>query len=442
MTYRVSCTFFYLLLAGTLFAQTTSRTITGRAISADDSTGIGGLTVAYTQANGITHTTTTDSLGFYSLDNITAVDRTENQTPLQVRTGVWNNPSSAPVFGYTTPAASFVTIKVYDVLGREVKTLWDQPVEAGTHAVQWDGKNNRSALVSNGVYFISMVVGNKIAATEKVAFDRGAPQGTAHTAFSMPRATGSLQKTAGVEVIAFSDSVKKRFTTYIDSAVAPAITKYDVPLILDIKLDCPIGSNILTLLQLFQVEQYIDFGLTSNLSPLYPIQLNLDSTGTMPKNTSTNWYERLTKGIQISNEDNIRIEEVKTKYTGSDRTYVKVAYYSNDEPPLFGKDGTITIDKRTADGRPLEATIYIRGSLSNDQITYVLIHELYRIRDNRGRDLPLDLATAPFYRMFYTTKPGPDESFNSISKNENQFLNLITNIPPTIYLPNYKPEWK
>ena len=56
------------------------------------------------------------------------------------------NPST--VIGYRLPADARVTLKVFDLLGREIATLVDGRVQAGSHSVTW----NAASFVS-GVYF-------------------------------------------------------------------------------------------------------------------------------------------------------------------------------------------------------------------------------------------------------------------------------------------------
>jgi hypothetical protein len=51
---------------------------------------------------------------------------------------------------------SDVSIKVFNAMGQLVRTLHDGRVEAGKHAVQWDGKNAAGQKVSSGVYFYKM----------------------------------------------------------------------------------------------------------------------------------------------------------------------------------------------------------------------------------------------------------------------------------------------
>lgn len=57
---------------------------------------------------------------------------------------------------FAMPVSQHVTLKVYDVAGREVRTLVSGPVKAGVHTVDWNGKDNLSRSVSAGVYFVRM----------------------------------------------------------------------------------------------------------------------------------------------------------------------------------------------------------------------------------------------------------------------------------------------
>jgi photosystem II stability/assembly factor-like uncharacterized protein len=57
---------------------------------------------------------------------------------------------------FSIPAASDVTLKLYDILGREVTTLLDKRVDGGSHSVEWDAIN-----VSSGMYFCRLRAGNR-----------------------------------------------------------------------------------------------------------------------------------------------------------------------------------------------------------------------------------------------------------------------------------------
>jgi hypothetical protein len=49
-----------------------------------------------------------------------------------------------------------VTLCVYDVAGRRVKTLLDRAMPDGIHSIVWDGKDSAGKSASSGVYFIRM----------------------------------------------------------------------------------------------------------------------------------------------------------------------------------------------------------------------------------------------------------------------------------------------
>ena len=71
------------------------------------------------------------------------------------------NPST--VISYQLPVGSRVTLKVYDILGREVAALGDEYKPAGTYQISWNAAN-----LSSGVYFYQLRIGNLIASKKMV----------------------------------------------------------------------------------------------------------------------------------------------------------------------------------------------------------------------------------------------------------------------------------
>ncbi len=61
---------------------------------------------------------------------------------------------------YALPAAAGVTIIVYDVMGRHVKTLLRQRQAAGEHAVAWDGTDEAGHSMPSGVYVYTIRAGS------------------------------------------------------------------------------------------------------------------------------------------------------------------------------------------------------------------------------------------------------------------------------------------
>lgn len=71
------------------------------------------------------------------------------------------NPST--VIRYQIPEASYVSLKVYDLLGKEVATLVDEAKEAGYYQAVFD-----ASAIASGMYFYRMVAGSYVAARKFV----------------------------------------------------------------------------------------------------------------------------------------------------------------------------------------------------------------------------------------------------------------------------------
>lgn len=61
-----------------------------------------------------------------------------------------------------------VTLIVYDVLGRRVKTLVSAPRAAGEYRARWDGRNDRGATVAPGIYFYRLAADRKTMARKMI----------------------------------------------------------------------------------------------------------------------------------------------------------------------------------------------------------------------------------------------------------------------------------
>lgn len=57
---------------------------------------------------------------------------------------------------YALPRSSFVTIKVYTLLGQEIATLVNGNMPAGNHVARWDGRNIDGTSAGSGMYFYRM----------------------------------------------------------------------------------------------------------------------------------------------------------------------------------------------------------------------------------------------------------------------------------------------
>jgi len=72
------------------------------------------------------------------------------------------NPSSGPVVAFNLPKASKVSLGIYDISGKMIRSLIEsQYLEAGEHTYLWNGRNERGEQVSNGIYFARLQVGTQ-----------------------------------------------------------------------------------------------------------------------------------------------------------------------------------------------------------------------------------------------------------------------------------------
>jgi len=62
---------------------------------------------------------------------------------------------------YTLVKDSKVSLTVYDVLGRKIKTLVSTRQRAGNRKAVWNGRNQKGAFVGSGIYFAVLQAGDK-----------------------------------------------------------------------------------------------------------------------------------------------------------------------------------------------------------------------------------------------------------------------------------------
>jgi hypothetical protein len=68
------------------------------------------------------------------------------------------NPNT--VIRYSIVSPSLVSLKIFDILGREVKTLVNKEQVNGVYEVNWDGDDELGNKVSTGVYFYRLDAGD------------------------------------------------------------------------------------------------------------------------------------------------------------------------------------------------------------------------------------------------------------------------------------------
>ena len=57
---------------------------------------------------------------------------------------------------YQVPEDNHISIVIYDLMGREVRTLVDKLQSKGYYDIEWNGESDHGEFVSTGVYFLQL----------------------------------------------------------------------------------------------------------------------------------------------------------------------------------------------------------------------------------------------------------------------------------------------
>lgn len=104
---------------------------------------------------------------FTSNGGVTGIDEDESSTPdkFQLSQNYPNPFNPSTVISWQLTVGSFVTLKIYDVLGNEIATLVNEEQQAGKHSVNFDATNNHlltTNKLSSGIYYYGLKAGNYV----------------------------------------------------------------------------------------------------------------------------------------------------------------------------------------------------------------------------------------------------------------------------------------
>lgn len=68
--------------------------------------------------------------------------------------------NSSTKIDFRVPEATYIKIKVFDILGKEIKNLLDENISAGEYSISWNGTDNNRNILNSGVYLITMEAEN------------------------------------------------------------------------------------------------------------------------------------------------------------------------------------------------------------------------------------------------------------------------------------------
>ena len=81
------------------------------------------------------------------------------------------HPAATGSLAYTLSAPAHVSLKIYSVAGRELRTLVDQDAAPGSFRATWDGRADDGSAMGRGVYFARFAVAGRPAETRKIVIE-------------------------------------------------------------------------------------------------------------------------------------------------------------------------------------------------------------------------------------------------------------------------------
>ncbi len=110
---------------------------------------------------------TAPDIGYHEFCSTSGV-QDDALTVLKMNQNYPNPFSNSTSISYSLPADSFVSAKVFNLRGHEIKTVINANQAAGTNFVSWDGRNNSGHKVSQGVYFMRLQAGEEVSSVRMV----------------------------------------------------------------------------------------------------------------------------------------------------------------------------------------------------------------------------------------------------------------------------------
>ncbi|MCO5252705.1 MAG: aryl-sulfate sulfotransferase [Candidatus Kapabacteria bacterium] len=97
------------------------------------------------------------NISSFTTSNSVSVSETQLQTDAVTITNYPNPFTSSTTFTYTNTEAGIATLKLFDIYGNQITTIFSGFIEAGTHRQEWHSGN-----LNSGVYYYQLLYGNNI----------------------------------------------------------------------------------------------------------------------------------------------------------------------------------------------------------------------------------------------------------------------------------------
>ena len=104
-----------------------------------------------------------DASGNFTINVTTGVKKNRSFSESFILYHAYPNPfNPTTTIRYELSQRSQISLKVYSILGLEIRTLIDDVQSPGLKSVIWDGTNNQGESVGSGVYIYQIRAGNEI----------------------------------------------------------------------------------------------------------------------------------------------------------------------------------------------------------------------------------------------------------------------------------------
>jgi hypothetical protein len=96
-------------------------------------------------------------------DIITGIESSTHNIPMtfDLRQNYPNPFNPTTTIGFDLPINSDIILSIFDILGKRVRILYSGSLNAGSHSMVWDGKDQIGSSLSTGVYIYKILVNNE-----------------------------------------------------------------------------------------------------------------------------------------------------------------------------------------------------------------------------------------------------------------------------------------
>ena len=111
-----------------------------------------------------------DAIGFMPDSTSTGVNEVQsNNAEAYKLIGNYPNPfNPSTTIEFSISSSQKTSFAIYDILGREIRTLFNKQLSSGYHSVVWDGKDNNGNVVNSGIYIYRIKTTDKTLAGKMI----------------------------------------------------------------------------------------------------------------------------------------------------------------------------------------------------------------------------------------------------------------------------------